>query len=419
MAPQPLKLSVTSDIPTTAARFEKLEPFAFTGSAAVSAQATKGLRALESATIEGFADAASTLTFPDGFVQDLSVSTTIAKRSIPATGGFVADATGETPAITLEDLGKHEIRVNDLVLRLAPTLADGGLTGLDEFETECFLKPGQNNLLATITVPVGDSGAPTAPAGLNGTAAQTSATLSWSPSTDDIGVTGYDVFQDGVQVQSVTGTTASISGLTAGRDYKFKVRAKDASGKLSGFSQEITLTTTSTPSDAVSYDATGTAVLKTLTRGSFPVKGMVNAKFGAAGAFTADATFNTTSARLTTLGFLPLTAKIGILTSGAITGSITGQTLSAKALARIKVLEVRLFGAIPLAGGNNCQTKSLSVLNFASSAFTREQGGTASSTFAISDLNGCGVLNGLVSPLTAGTGNTISLKLTPKTTSAS
>jgi hypothetical protein len=83
---------------------------------------------------------------------------------------------------------------------------------------------------------------------------------------------------------------------------------------------------------------------------------------------------------------------------------------------RIKVKSVKAFGAIPLVSGNTCQTKSLSTINLAStdSFDPTGTGGTLAGTYAISDLNGCGPLQGLVSPITAGAGNTISVKLTPK-----
>ncbi len=80
---------------------------------------------------------------------------------------------------------------------------------------------------------------------------------------------------------------------------------------------------------------------------------------------------------------------------------------------RVKVTSVKAFGAIPLAGGNTCQTKSLSALDLkATSPFDPIMGSASmSGTFSISDLNGCGPLNGLVSPLVAGDGNEMALSL--------
>ena len=76
--------------------------------------------------------------------------------------------------------------------------------------------------------------------------------------------------------------------------------------------------------------------------------------------------------------------------------------------------QVYLFGAIPIAGSGACQTKRISEVKLSSGStpFLPGTGGTLTGAFAISDLTGCGALNGLISPLVAGGGNAISIKLT-------
>ncbi|GIF14791.1 fibronectin type III domain-containing protein [Actinoplanes teichomyceticus] len=79
-----------------------------------------------------------------------------------------------------------------------------------------------------------DVTAPSTPAGLQATADQTQIVLTWPASTDDTGVTGYDLYRDGVLVQAgVTGTTYTFGGLTAGTTYTLGVRARDAAGNVS------------------------------------------------------------------------------------------------------------------------------------------------------------------------------------------
>ncbi|RMA65923.1 M4 family metallopeptidase [Ulvibacter antarcticus] len=68
--------------------------------------------------------------------------------------------------------------------------------------------------------------------------------LAWNASTDNVGVTGYDVYQGASNLGTVTGTTAQITGLTAGTAYSFRVRAKDAAGNVSGYSNTVNVTTT-------------------------------------------------------------------------------------------------------------------------------------------------------------------------------
>ncbi|MBJ7471983.1 MAG: fibronectin type III domain-containing protein, partial [Solirubrobacteraceae bacterium] len=256
------------------------------------------------------------------------------------------------------------------------------------------------------------------------TPAKTSVALSWSGATDNVGVTSYDVFNGSTLVRNVTGTTTTVTGLTPETEYTFKVVAKDAAGNEStgGTVTSTTLPDTGGPLPVkYSYSLTGSTSLKTLTKGNLPLKGGIDAELTlATGAFSADLTLADTQGRLTALGFLPLTAKVGFVPTGKTTGTLEDGVLTSNSKVRIKVKEVKLFGAIPLAGGNNCQTKSLSDINLKSTdEFKPLQGGNLAGTYKISDLNGCGPLNGLVSPLTAGGGNTINLKLTPKAPAAS
>ena len=89
-----------------------------------------------------------------------------------------------------------------------------------------------------------DEEAPSTPANLvasNTTARET--TLNWDASTDNVGVTGYDVYQDGVVVSTAAGTTTTVTGLTPETTYSFFVIAKDASGNESGSSNTVSVTT--------------------------------------------------------------------------------------------------------------------------------------------------------------------------------
>ncbi|WP_340199858.1 fibronectin type III domain-containing protein [Ascidiimonas sp. W6] len=81
---------------------------------------------------------------------------------------------------------------------------------------------------------------------LNLVASNTTATttdLSWDASTDNIGVTGYDVYQEGVVVGTASGTTFTVTGLSPTTAYSFFVIAKDAAGNQSGQSNTISVTT--------------------------------------------------------------------------------------------------------------------------------------------------------------------------------
>ncbi|WP_258028998.1 fibronectin type III domain-containing protein, partial [Streptomyces fradiae] len=67
---------------------------------------------------------------------------------------------------------------------------------------------------------------PATPAGLAaGTVTSSSVALSWNPVS---GATGYHVYRDGARVQSVSGTSATVTGLAADTSYEFQVTAANA-----------------------------------------------------------------------------------------------------------------------------------------------------------------------------------------------
>ncbi|MEH3052909.1 MAG: hypothetical protein PGN13_02735 [Patulibacter minatonensis] len=165
-----------------------------------------------------------------------------------------------------------------------------------------------------------------------------------------------------------------------------------------------------------SYGMSGSAVLKNLTKGTVPLSGTANLGWPpSTGDVNGALTFIPTSAKLLALGFLPVTADVEIVPLTPAVGRFdTPDTLSLKTTARIKLPNVRALG-IPVGGGKDCQTKNPSAIKLASvGSFVPSAGGALSGTFNISDLTGCGFLNGLISPLTAGASNAISLKLTAK-----
>ncbi len=90
-----------------------------------------------------------------------------------------------------------------------------------------------------------DTQAPTAPTGLTATViSATQINLSWTASTDNIKVAGYQIFRGGVQIgTTTTATTFSNTGLTTNTTYSYTVKAIDASGNVSGPSNTVTRTT--------------------------------------------------------------------------------------------------------------------------------------------------------------------------------
>ena len=79
-----------------------------------------------------------------------------------------------------------------------------------------------------------NAGFPSAPTNLAVTAqAQTSVSAQWTASTDDVGVTGYNLYLDGTQVGTTTGTSYTFTGLSCSTSYQFGVEAVDGSANVS------------------------------------------------------------------------------------------------------------------------------------------------------------------------------------------
>lgn len=94
------------------------------------------------------------------------------------------------------------------------------------------------------TDPTPDRTPPSVPAGLRaGTVTSNSVALTWTASTDNVGVTGYDIYRGTTLAGSSTTPSFTATGLTASTAYSFTVRAKDAAGNVSATSAAVAATT--------------------------------------------------------------------------------------------------------------------------------------------------------------------------------
>jgi hypothetical protein len=92
-----------------------------------------------------------------------------------------------------------------------------------------------------------DTTPPTVPTGLTATAISSSQiNLSWTASTDNVGVTGYNVYSSGTLIATTPTTAYSNSGLTASTTYTYTVAAFDAAGNTSAHSSSASATTLAT-----------------------------------------------------------------------------------------------------------------------------------------------------------------------------
>jgi len=89
---------------------------------------------------------------------------------------------------------------------------------------------------------------PSAPASLAAPAVSgTQVGLTWAPSTDNVGVTGYRVLRNGIQVAAPSTTAYTDTGLTPATTYSYVVKAVDAAGNLSAGSAALAVTTWAPP----------------------------------------------------------------------------------------------------------------------------------------------------------------------------
>jgi len=112
-------------------------------------------------------------------------------------------------------------------------LPEAGKTFTDSGTTACHGIPGPP-----------DTTPPTAPTGLTATSVSaTAVSLSWTASTDNVGVTSYTVLRNGVAIGSSPTTSFTDTGVSPSTTYSYTVKANDAAGNASAPSSLLTVTT--------------------------------------------------------------------------------------------------------------------------------------------------------------------------------
>ena len=145
-----------------------------------------------------------------------------------------------------------------------------------------------------------DTTSPTVPTGLSATpVSSTQINLSWTASTDNVGVTGYKVYRGGLLVGSSATTSYSDTGLTASTSYSYTLAACDAATNCSAQSTPVSATTMSaTSSSNIALASVGAVASASSTYSSaFPVAAVndnqrTGVTWGNGGGWN-DATYNT------------------------------------------------------------------------------------------------------------------------------
>lgn len=152
-----------------------------------------------------------------------------------SSNGISKCGTFTTPGTAIGDVMHFlKVTVNNNLVTVTPTTANGGT-----FDSKSYTFSGGN-----------DTTPPTAPTNLTADAGGPDhVTLSWTTSTDNVGVAGYDIYRNGVLLASVgnppSGTTMTYSDDTAvgSTTYSYYVVARDIAGNASPPSNTATVTT--------------------------------------------------------------------------------------------------------------------------------------------------------------------------------
>src|SRR6267378_3099509 len=154
-----------------------------------------------------------------------------------------------------DNIGVTGYRVyRDGTLVASPTSTSVSIAGLSASTLYAFTvsaldaagnASAQSAPLSATTPAPPDTTVPSTPTDLIGVAVSSSQiNLSWTAATDNVGVTGYNVYRGGMQIATLgVVTTFQNTGLTASTNYSYTVRAFDAAGNVSGQSMAASAAT--------------------------------------------------------------------------------------------------------------------------------------------------------------------------------
>ena len=185
-----------------------------------------------------------------------------------------------------DDPGKVEWRVDGNLVRTEVDVPFGDdssfwpstsvANGSHTFEVRAVNGSGtvlaKNTITATVAntttppPPTGDQVAPSKPGNLKVTSASaTNVGVAWSPATDNVGVTGYDVYRGSTLTTTTPQTNATLTGLSCGNAYQVGVDANDAAGNSSPPANMAVTTSPCPDSQAPSAPTNVTASTRTTT----------------------------------------------------------------------------------------------------------------------------------------------------------
>lgn len=137
---------------------------------------------------------------------------------------------------------------------------------------------GSSNIVTNDTTP------PSAPTLTSSNITENSVVLAWSGATDNIGVASYEIYKDGVLIDTVSASPYTVKGLSASTTYAFTVKAKSVTaGNTSNSSNSVSVTTSAIIIENVVFDSlsgatynSGTNTLSSSTESTGGLKNFTN-----------------------------------------------------------------------------------------------------------------------------------------------
>jgi len=186
---------------------------------------------------------------------------------------YTADATAPSipsnlqgTAASSDNLGVTGYRVyRNGSLVASPTGTSYSDTGLSEATSYSYrvlaydAGGNESSQCGAVAVSTADATVPSVPSNLQGTAASASQiNLTWTASTDNVGVTGYKVYRNGSQVGMTAATSYSDTGLSEATSYSYRVLAYDAGGNESAQCPAVAISTADATAPSVPSNLQGT-----------------------------------------------------------------------------------------------------------------------------------------------------------------
>jgi hypothetical protein len=181
----------------------------------------------------------------------------------PIISAFTATPTTTTPGfpVTLAwtVMGATSIRIDngvgDVTNRSSISVFPAQTT---TYTLTAWNSSGSNTAIVTVTVSSGGGGTqpPTTPTLTSATAASgTEVDLAWTASTDNVGVTGYQIVRNGSPIASIASSMLTYADTTVSpaTTYTYTVNAYDAAGNHSAPSNSLQVTTPSAPAVSVTW----------------------------------------------------------------------------------------------------------------------------------------------------------------------